>query len=106
LDLNPFLFILFLGELMNSAVKEILEGTIIYLKTLKGFGRELRTGYARNEEVAVVAGNIDDVFKPLEKTLIDYASFALSHLSNIKSTKVISEEEAKKALERMKVITQ
>ena len=102
--LNLFLFILFLGELMNERVKEFVDKGFTYVVELANFGNELKSNYARNNEVADAADNLSGILKGLGCTVADYLSFVLSRVSNIKSTDIVSDEEAKEMLEKIKKI--
>ncbi|OGI12235.1 hypothetical protein A3K64_02820 [Candidatus Micrarchaeota archaeon RBG_16_36_9] len=91
---------------MDEVIEELVELDITYMRERKGILELFKKRHHEYPEIATVVNNINDVRNTLNETLTGYARFDISHLSNIKSVKVATPEEAKRALEILKGSTQ
>lgn len=87
---------------MDEVIEKLVELDVAYIRERKGLLELFKKRYQENSEIATVVGNINDVRNGFNETLRGYAGFDISHLSSIKSVKVASPEEAKRALEILK----
>ncbi len=91
---------------MDEVIEKLVELDVTYIRERKALLELFKKRYHGNSEIATVVDNISDVRNTCNETLIGYAGFDISHLSNIKSVKVASSKEAERALEIIKGSTQ
>lgn len=89
---------------MDDMVEKLIELDITYMRERKGLLDLLKKKYKGDVKTVSTVDNLIDVRKGCNEILKDYTIFDISHLCNL--TKLVSPEEAKRALAILKESTQ